>query len=256
VKGEQYDPAAYGERIAQFYDRWHPPTGFLDPAPVVAALRDLAGRKGALELGVGTGRVAIPLAESGVAVVGIEASPRMAEQLRAKPGGDRVEVVVSDFATAEVGRRFGCVYAVFNTLFALPTQELQLSCFAKAARHLTDGGCLVLECYVPNVGSERTRLSFLGATDDDLMLEVSQTSRVDQTIQTWLLVFGRGRTEIVPFRTRFAWPAELDLLARLAGLELESRWGSWDRRPFTETSTDHVSVYRRLREGRKLRRSS
>jgi SAM-dependent methyltransferase len=212
--------------------------------PAVDFLEPLAGASGALELGIGTGRIALPLHARGVCVHGIELSEDMVAQLRAKPDSHDVEVVVGDFATTDVGSRFGLVYLVFNTITNLTSQDEQVACFRNAAAHLEPGGRFVIECYVP----ELRRLppgetihpfdvtsSHLGFEEYDFATQLAISHH-------YTLVDGRLEPSSAPYR--YVWPSELDLMARLAGLTLEERWSGWDRAPFTGESRSHVSVWR------------
>jgi SAM-dependent methyltransferase len=202
-------------------------------------------RRPRLELGVGTGRVAIPLAERGVEVVGLDASARMLERLRTKT--DRVRGIHGDMADVEADGAFELVYVVFNTLFALLTQDEQVRCFANVARRLAPDGAFVVEAFVPDPGrfDRGQRVQAISVGPDTLELEASVHDPVAQTVTTQKLLFGGGETELLPVQLRYAWPSELDLMARLAGLTLRERYASFERRPFTVTSGSHVSVYAR-----------
>jgi SAM-dependent methyltransferase len=240
---EGYRPETYGDRIADLYDRMAvaPP----DPADCVDRLAELAGPGPALELGIGTGRVALPLAARGVQVHGIDASAAMAERLRAKPGGDAIRVGLGDFAGVPVEGAFPLVYVVFNTFFSLLTQDDQVRCFAQVAAHLAPGGAFVVEAFVPDPTlhpggqSVRTRHLGLDLVQLDLALHDPATQRVDFQ---HVLLAGDG-ARLLPGAIRYAWPSELDLMARLAGLRLRERWGGWRREPFTSASGQHVSLY-------------
>ena len=219
--------------------------------PAVAVLAELAADGAALELAVGTGRIALPLAARGVPVHGIDVSQPMLDQLGAKPGAGAIETVRGDMTTTGLDRRFAVVYLVFNTIMNLRTQEAQVACFANAARHLDPGGRFVIETMVPELhrlGSGETILPFdvsphhLGFDEYvDLVDQILVSHHYHLDGDT--AAGGRVRTSSPAFR--YVWPSELDLMARLAGLELEHRWAGWDRAPFTGTSPRHVSVWRR-----------
>ena len=213
-----------------------------DDAVVGAAvdvLVELAGAGAALEFGIGTGRVALPLRERGVHVSGIDLSPDMVAQLRAKPGGAEIPVTMGDFATSKVEGRFSLVYLVFNTIMNLTTQDAQLACFTNAAAHLESGGCFVVEVGVGDGDSLRVfDLS-------DTHVGIDEFDRATQALVSHHFTLRDGRWELtsVPFRS--APPGELDLMARMAGMSLRERWGGWQREPFTAESTKHVSIWER-----------
>lgn len=239
-----FDPAAYGRRIAADYDAT---TGAEPAEDAVATLRDLAGGGAVLELGIGTGRLALPLAEAGLEVHGIEGSPEMVGQLRRKPGGEGIPVVVGDFTTARMERTFDLVVLAYNTIFALPSQEAQVACFGNAARHLRPGGAFVVEAWVPDVGAFRAGRAVRPVTlaEGRVVLEVAEIHPAEQTMRTNKVFLDAGGVRVFPANHRYAWPAELDLMARLAGLSLAQRWEDWTRRPYGDHSRAHVSVYRR-----------
>lgn len=247
--GEEYGPATYGDRIADVFDRAFVPDDARDAARFLAAV---AGPGPALELGIGTGRVALPLRRLGVEVHGIEASARMLERLRAKRGGREVPVTVGDFTTARAPGRFSLVYVVFNTIFSPLTQEDQLRCFANAAAHLRPGGLFVVEAFVPDLArfdrDQRTEAFEVGV--DRVRLDVVVHDPVEQLITGSHVVITEEGVRLYPFRMRYAWPSELDLMARLSGLRLRERYGGWRREPFTGASDRHVSVYERPRRSR------
>ena len=233
--------------MADVYDEW-----FGVPADAEDAVTFLGGLSGlgpALELGRGTGRVALPLAERGIEVHGIDASEAMVERLRAKPGGDGVPVPIGDFADVGVEGRFSLVYVVFNTFFALLSQEDQVRCFANVARRLGEGGTFVVEAFVPDparlVGGEVTQTKRVEV--DRVFLETSHYDPVHQRVYSQNISMTETETKFYPVRIRYAWPSELDLVARLAGLRLRERWGGWRREPFEASSTRHVSVYEQER---------
>ncbi len=240
---ESYDPALYGERIADIYDDLYPPAG----EAMIARLEELARGGPALELAIGTGRVALPLAARGVPVHGIDASPAMVARLRAKSGGAGIPVTMGDFADAILGERYPLVYLVFNTLFCLLTQTDQLRCFQNAAAHLTEDGAFVLDLFVPEL-SRFTRgqnIQTNRVEADRVMMDVSMHDPVEQRVSSQQVILTEAGIRLLPVDVRYAWPSELDLMARLAGLRLRHRWGGWEREPFTAASTRHVSVYER-----------
>lgn len=214
----------------------------------VDGLAELADGGRALELGVGTGRVAIPLAGRGVEVHGIELDPSMVERLRTKPGSDRVRVHLGDMADVDVEGCFELIFAVFGTLFALPSQDQQLRCFHNVARHLTSEGRFVVEALVPQPGTyhDGHRISVAHASDERVVINVSALDLVAQTIDTRQVVLASNRpVDIVPIHVRYSWPAELDLMAQTAGLRLFERWANWDRQPFANHDVRHISIYGR-----------
>ena len=241
---EGYRPETYGDRIADVYDDLA--ATMPDPVDCVDRLAELAGTGPALELGIGTGRVALPLAARGVEVHGVDVSAAMVEALRAKPGGAAIPVIMGDFAELAVKGGYRLVYAVFNTFFSLLTQDDQVRCFAAVAGRLAPGGAFVLELFVPDPAlhpggqSVRTRHLSLDAVRLDLALHDPVTQRVD--FQNVLL--GAGGIRLRPGAVRYAWPSELDLMARLAGMRLRERWGGWRREPYTASTEGlYVAVY-------------
>ena len=234
----------FGEEVAASYDMGA--ADMFDPAvvdPVVDLLARLAGTGRALELAIGTGRIALPLAARGVPVAGIDDSEAMVARLRAKPGGEEIEVAIGDFATTRVPGEYAVVYLVFNTIFNLVTQDAQVACFANAAAHLAPGGRFVVETHVPalqRLPPGQTILPFR-AEPDGLSFDVYDV--VTQRFSSQHFHFTEEGVRATPVEFRYAWPAELDLMARLAGLSLEGRFGGWQGEPFTELSRSHVSVY-------------
>ncbi|GAA1490066.1 class I SAM-dependent methyltransferase [Brachybacterium sacelli] len=217
--------------------------------PTVEVLRDLAAGGAALELAVGTGRVAIPLREAGVEVTGIELSEAMIARLREKADPAALPVVAGDMTTASAGEGFSLVYLVFNTIGNVLTQEQQVECFRNAARHLAPGGCFVIELTVPDLRSltpgtggtlEHSERGYLLVDTYDTLAQilVSHHLRFDPRVD------GSREASIDRTPQRYVWPAELDLMAQLAGFTRESRWAGWDRSEFTADSRSHVSVYR------------
>jgi SAM-dependent methyltransferase len=238
------DDGYFGQQVAERYD--DPSSEMFRPDVVDAAvdvLAELAGDGPALELGIGTGRIALPLARRGVAVHGIDLSRAMVNQMRAKPGGDAIEVAIGDFATTRVDRTFSLAYLVFNTIMNLTSQNEQVECFRNVAAHLRPGGCFVIEVLVPE-------LRRLPAGQTVVPYHVSPTQvafdiydvSTQATSSNYITIRdGRGEYRSIPFR--YVWPSELDLMARIAGLRLRDRWADWSRAPFTHESTKHVSVW-------------
>jgi SAM-dependent methyltransferase len=240
---EGYGPETYGDRIADVYDRFH--TLPEDTEAAVDTLAELAGGGQVLELAIGTGRLALPLAERGLEVHGIDASEAMVAKLREKPGGDAIPVSLGDFADVEVEGAYSLVFVGFNTFFALLTQEDQLRCFANVARHLADDGVFALEAFFPDLGrfDRNQRPNVTVVEIDEVLLDTARHDPVEQRIDSAHIVISDGNVRLYPIRLRYAFPSELDLMARLAGLELKERWGGWRREPFTAQSPRHVSVY-------------
>jgi SAM-dependent methyltransferase len=236
----------FGERVAATYDATS--ASMFQPDVVTTAvdrLVELAGDGAALELGVGTGRIALPLAARGVRVQGIDLSTAMVDRLRAKPGAEDVGLTIGDIATTHVAGEFAVVFVVFNTLTNLTTQEAQVACFANAAAHLAPGGRFVVEVFVPDLQRLPAGETVRPFEIADTHLGFDEYDVVGQGLVShhWYLVDGGWQQWSVPFR--YVWPAELDLMARLAGMTLEHRWADWDRRPFTTDSRSHVSVWRK-----------
>ena len=233
----------YNQRCADVYDQWF---GYFDEA-AVEVLAGLAGGGRALELGIGTGALALPLAARGVEVHGIDASPEMVAALRAKPGGAALPVAMGDFAEVGVEGEFSLVYVVYNTLFALQTQEEQVRCFRGVAARLAPGGAFVVEAFVPDLAqlSAGRGVRLLHIKDDRVGIRVYEHDPVGQKMKSRQVVFADGGVRVFPVEVRYAWPSELDLMARLAGLRLRERWGDWRRGAFDARSEKHVSVYER-----------
>lgn len=234
----------FGEQVADRYDESSADmfeATVVDPA--VDFLADLAGDGAALELGIGTGRIALPLARRGVPVHGIDLSEAMVTRLRAKPGAERIGVTVGDFATTTVDGRFSVAYLVFNTIGNLTTQDEQVACFQNVAAHLEPSGCFVIEVGVPQLQrlppGETVRAFDLSPTH----LGFDEYDVVSQGLIShhYSTVDGQLEASSLPFR--YVWPSELDLMARLAGMTLRERWSGWRREPFTSDSTTHVSVW-------------
>lgn len=232
---------AYGERVAGVYDEWYTD---LDPRSV-DALADLAAGGKVLELGIGTGRIALPLSAKNVDVHGIDASPAMIARLREKPGGDRITITQGNFAEVPVEGEFAVIFIVFNTFFMLFSQEEQVQCFKNVAQHLAPGGCFVIEAFAPDV----TR--FVGGqvnwatkvTENEVLLDVGNHDAATQRVMGQKIVITQGNVRLFPAQIRYCYPSELDLMAQLAGLRLRERWSNWKREAFTSESTKHISIY-------------
>jgi SAM-dependent methyltransferase len=238
----------FDEWIAQHYEILWPE--LFEPAvvdPAVDFLADLAGAGAALEFGIGTGRIALPLNQRGVQIHGIELSPAMIGQLQAHEGASNIGVTVGDFATATVDGTFTLVYLLRNTITNLTSQDEQVECFRNAARHLQPGGTFVIENYVPELRrippGETTHVftatpSHIGVGDYDVVTQI-------EISRHWWVIEGELRAFSSPHR--YAWPSELDLMARIAGMVLRERWSGWEREPFTADSRSHISVWENRR---------
>jgi SAM-dependent methyltransferase len=238
-----YAASTYGDAIADVYDDWY--QGFFDVDQTVTVLADLAAGGRALELAIGTGRVAIPLAAQGVEVVGVDASERMVAKLRDKPGGGSIPVTIGDFSDVPVEGTFGLIYLVFTTLFALPTQGDQIRCLQRVAEHLEPGGRFLMDAFVPDLGRFRNQQTVTTerVEVDQVLLDVSRHDPVTQRIDSSHVLITPDGVRLFPLSIRYAWPAELDAMAMVAGLRLGHRWAGYDRSPFTAGSGRHVSVY-------------
>ena len=241
-----HDPTAYGAAIADVYDDLYRDDA-MATAAAVRCLRELAGDGPVLELGVGTGRLALPLAAAGLRVHGLDASPEMLDRLAAKPGGSDIDVTLGDFSSFEVPGRFTLAVLVFNTIFALPDQDAQVRCFECVAAHLQPGGRFVVEAFVPNPTRfhEGQSVRLRTMTPERVALEVARIDPVTQFMYTTQVDLRDGAMRLHAANHRYAWPSELDLMARIAGLQTENRWQDWDRTAFTAASQFHVSVYRK-----------
>ncbi len=237
------DPNFTGDRWAAWDSGaldWGP-----DPAPAVTFLADLAGQGGrALELAIGGGRVAKPLAHCGVTVEGIEASQAVADRLHSTTEGKAIPVVVADMADVPATGPFDLVYVVWNSLFNLTSQDRQVQCFRNVAAVLRPGGSFVIECYVPDHTEFDRPVTTDGLTEDSASITVNQHDRLQQRIVQQHLTFTEQGVRMLPVAQRYSWPGELDLMAQLAGMHLADRYGDWSRTPFGPESINHVSVYR------------
>jgi SAM-dependent methyltransferase len=238
-----YDETTYAERIAAVYDEIY--SSYDENS--IQTLAQLAGGGPVLELGIGSGRIALPLQRAGVEVHGIDASPAMLEKLRKKPGGNEIAVTLGNFADVAVDGQFNLIYVVFNTFYALLTQEDQVGCFQNVAQHLKSDGHFLIEAFVPDLkrfsGEQTVRVTEI--REHEVSLEASQHDPINQQITSRHIFLAEQGVRLYPVKLRYAWPAEFDLMARLAGLSLVHRWGDWDRRAFTAESGKHISVYGR-----------
>ena len=240
-----YEPImSFGEDVAERYRDVQ--RG--DEIAAVAFLEQLAGRGPVLELAIGTGRIALPLAARGIRVDGVDISPAMIAQLRAKAGGDEISVTVGNFADVPVPGTYRLIFVVWNTLFNLLTQEDQVRCFENVADHLTDDGSFVVEAFVPAFLYRLRNDQYVDAEAirvDEVRLDVLRHDMATQMIEESHVSLSSAGVRLNPVVQRYAWPSELDLMARIAGLRLKYRWGGWNREPFNSTSSTHVSVYGR-----------
>jgi len=238
-----YGPETYGERIADVYDDWY---HWIDPEPEAALLSELAAGGRTLELGIGTGRIALPLSAKGVEVHGVDASPAIVERMRTKPGGDTIPVTIGDMADVPVDGAFALIFVVFNTFFMLTTQEEQIRCFRNVAAHLTPGGRFLLHAFVPDTSriEQGDAVSAREASFDRVRIDATVYDAPKQRLDTTQVRITEEGIRLSHARLRYAFPPELDLMAQLAGLTLEARYASFDKQPFTGESAFAVSVYR------------
>jgi SAM-dependent methyltransferase len=238
------DPGLFGRQWAATYDG----PGNPDPAPAVEFLAGLAARGPVLELAIGSGRVALPLAERGFAVEGIEASGEMVALLRGKPGGDAIPVVVGDMADVGVTGPYTLVYLVFNTLFNLTGAGRQEECFRNVARVLAPGGAFVIEAFVPDPADfdrDERQVQVRSVTETSVTIRVHQYDRAAQMFLRQTITFTNGNVQLKPFGMHYRWPEQIDELATAAALHLEARYAGWHREPFGTSSKDNISVYRK-----------
>lgn len=244
---DNYSPSTYGDRMADVYDRIQ---GNGDASAAAAFLAELCAQlpdefAPVLELGIGTGRVALPLAARGIEVHGIDASPAMLEQLGAKAGSERINTILGDFADMSLEGRYKIIFAVFGTFFCLPSQEDQIQCLKQVALHLTPDGLFVLQASVPDfsgfVRNQNVRVSSIEM--DRVIVTITEHDPVTQRTTTQHIMITEQGIRLMPVCVRYAWPNELDAMAQVAGLVLRERWADWTRAPFGSTSRSHVSVY-------------
>lgn len=217
-----------------------------DEIAAVTFLEKAAGPGPALELGIGAGRIALSLAKCGIRVDGVDISPAMVDQLRAKPGGDKILVTIGDFADVPVPGSYTLIFVVWNTLFNLLTQEDQVRCFKNVADHLTDDGSFVVEVYVPAFLYQLRNEQYAEVEAievDEVRLDLLRHDMATQMIEESHLSLSAKGVRLNPVMQRYAWPSELDLMAHMAGLHLKNRWGGWNQEPFDSNSKMHVSVY-------------
>jgi SAM-dependent methyltransferase len=240
-----FDPLmSHGEEVAAIYD--DELRG--DEVAAVALLEELAGGGPALELAIGTGRIGLPLAERGLRVDGIDSSPAMVARLRDKPGGENISVTMGNLADVPVDGIYRMAFVVYNSLFNLLTQDDQVRTFENVAAHLTDDGVFVVEAFVPSFLMRVRDDQYVdaeGISVDEVWLDVGRHDPVNQILNESHVSLSAHGVRLYPIVCRYAWPSELDLMARIAGLRLRDRWGGWSREPFTSRSTLHVSVYAR-----------
>jgi SAM-dependent methyltransferase len=237
----------FGEHVAERYDE--STADMFDSAvvdPVVDFLVELADGGSALELGIGTGRIALPLAQRGIRVHGMDLSEAMVAKLHAKPGAEQIGVTIGDFATTRVESTFSVAYLVFNTIMNLTTQDEQVACFQNVAAHLEPGGCFVIEVGVPALQrlppGETIRAFDVGPTHHGF----DEYDVARQGLVSYHYWIGDDKVEAFSAPFRYVWPSELDLMARLAGMTLRERWNGWTREPFTSDSGAHVSVWQKV----------
>jgi SAM-dependent methyltransferase len=236
------DPSLFGRLWAERYDAGTE----LDPAPAVDFLAGLAASGSALELAIGTGRVALPLAARGITVEGVEASPEMVAKMRAKPGGAQLPVVIGDMAEVPVTGPYQLVFLVYNTLFNLVREQRQRDCFTNAARVLAPGGAFVIEAYVPDPANfdRDEQVQMRDVTEGSATIRLHKYDRAAQTFVRQTITFDSTGVHLKPFAMRYCWPEQIDEMAAAAGLRLAERYADWGRQPFGPTSKSHISVYR------------
>jgi SAM-dependent methyltransferase len=236
-----YSDETYGERIADVYDQWY---SEFDP-DAIDFLMELANGGKVLELGVGTGRIALPLAKAGVAVEGLDASKSMVARLHSKPGGENIPVTIGSLPDIPVDGKFSLVYVVFNTFFCLLTQQEQIRCFQNVAGHLSANGVFVIEAFVPDMtlftGGQCTRT--IRIDDHEIQMDASQIEMHKQEITSQHVVLTEQGTRFYPVKLRYVWPSEMDLMAQLSHMRLRERWEGWTKKPFTARSGKHISIY-------------
>ena len=240
------DASAFGDRMADVYDELHEHLNTPElVGPMVDLLAQLAGSGPALELGIGTGRIALPLATRGVEVHGIDASQGMVAKLREKPGGKDLPITIGDFRDVGVDGRYSLIYAAFNTFFSLLSLEAQVECFKRVAHRLTGNGVFLVEAAIPDPERFSHGQSIqAGTVESDLVsIHVDRFDPLTQTVTSSHTYITESGVRMYPTALRYAWPSELDLMAQLSGMKLQSRWSDPRGTPFTAASRAHVSVY-------------
>jgi SAM-dependent methyltransferase len=237
-----YAISTFGQFAAKRYDETY---ADWDATAAVDFLEQHAGGGPVLELGIGTGRVALPLAARGLEVHGIDASEAMLSRLREKPGGADIPVTLGDMADVDVDGDYPLVFVAASSFFGVLCQDDQVRCFQNVARRLTPNGAFVVEVFVPVVtrGDRDQEIRMEQIELNEIRLSIERHDLVNQIEELQYLVVGERGIRLEPVRIRYAWPAELDLMGRLAGLRLAERWSGWDREPFTADAWQHVSVY-------------
>ena len=239
----------FGEDVASQYDESDEPE--FDPEVIAATVDFLAGLAGggrALELAIGTGRIALPLAARGVPVAGIDLSRPMVARLRAKPGADAIEVAIGDYSTTIVDGEFSLVYLLYNTIENLTTQAAQVAAFRNVARHLRPGGCFVIECLMPDLRRLPEGATAVVFDIGERHWGIDEYDVANQGLISHHFTVVDGRVEYGAWPFRYVWPAELDLMAEMAGLRLRERWSGWLREQFTSDSRKHISVWEKPRD--------
>ena len=240
---DDWKAAAFDERVAALYDE-DPPRA--DTEDCVSLLEELAAGGPVLELAIGTGRIGVPLAARGLRVDGIDSSPHMLDKLRAKGGAQNIAATLGNFADVAVEGAYRLIYVVYNTLPNLGTQDEQVRCFENVVAHLTDDGVFVVEAGIMDPKWLANNNQYVEAEHvgiDEVALDVCRVDSVAQVMYENHVHITGGSVRLYPVLTRYIWPSEMDLMARLAGLRLKNRWGGWKREPFTSTSTNNISVY-------------
>lgn len=240
----KFNPETFGTLYADEYDALHNPGTTAESVELIA---ELAGSGRLLELAIGTGRMALPLVEKGFDLEGVEGSPEMVAKLHAKPGGADIPVLIGDMADFRIERAFDFAFLVFNTLFNLTSQAAQVACFKSAAQHLRPGGQFLVETFVPDLSRfhDNQAVRSRNMAFKTVWLEAIEHDPIEQVFNMQRVRITEEGTKLAPLLMRYAWPQEIDLMAQLAGLELEHRWGGWNREPFTADSKMHVSLYRK-----------
>jgi SAM-dependent methyltransferase len=244
---KDYELSTYGDSIADVYDTWHGEDYPFQTEESLELLAELAGPGPVLELAIGTGRLALPLAARGLELHGVDASEAMVSKLREKPGGEAIPVTMGDFADVPVDGSYRLIFVTFNTFFALQSQDEQVRCFENVAAHLEQDGVFLIEVFVPDLSrfDRGQRVSAFKVEADRVVVNVDSHEPVQQMVSSQHVQLTESGLRFFPVSIRYAFPGELDLMARLAGLELRERWAGWDREPFGAGSSRHISVYGR-----------